>query len=400
MLLKSNKYEYNERDISAIPGRSSIRLINQQSIISKVYGSNGISKAQIAKELGISKPAVTDNVKQLLDLGLVEEREEGKSSKKGGRKPILLHFNAKHSYIGALDLSLQEPVCAIADLKYSLKGIKRVSLPKTAEPELRRRTIADTFDQILAEKEIPAEKLGVVVIIQPGVIETESNAHYAFQQHHFWTEIGLDQYIAKHFSAEVLVRNDVNTAAIGEMNFGSPQPTKNLIYVSCGAGLGAGIILDGKLYSGSRNAAGEIGAFHISDGQTLEDTTAMSGVVKRAGDLLKQDGRPEPTFGEIVSYVKKGDSIVQRFVYEIGRELGVALLNTCAVLDIDTIIVGGDYIQLGDKLFEGIRDIFDSSTIFKPHVQSTDLTFLSGVYGSFVIGTDRIITNCLYSRSY
>lgn len=396
MLLFRNRDEYNDEGIPSVPGRSSIRLINQHSIIAKVYFSSGISKAQIAKELGISKPAVTDNVKKLVDLGLIEEREEGQSGKKGGRKPILLYFNARYSYIGALDLSLQEPVCAISDLQYGLKGIKRVTVPKDAEPEQRRRTIADTFEQLLAEKEIPAEKLGIVVIIQPGVIGTENNAHYAFQQHHFWTEIGLDDFLRKHFSTEVLVRNDVNTAAIGEMNFGFAQPIRNLIYVSCGGGLGAGIILNGELYPGPRNAAGEIGSFLIPDGRTLEDTTAMSGMIKRAGILFKEEGRPQPTFGELVSYAKKGDPLVQKLVYEIGRELGIALLNTCAVLDIDTVIVGGDYIQLGDRLFEGIEDIFESSSIFKPRVKSTDLAFMSGVYGSFVIGKDKIIENCLY----
>lgn len=386
-----------DENISAVPGRSSIRLINQQSIIEKVYSSRGISKAQIAKELGISKPAVTDNVKQLVDLGLIEEREEGQSGKNGGRRPILLYFNEKYSYIGALDLSLQEPVCAISDLQYGLKGIKRVVVSKTSDPEQRRRTISDTFEQLLAEKEIPAEKLGVVVIIQPGVIGTDNNAHYAFRQHHFWTEIGLDVYLQEFFSTQVLVRNDVNTAAIGEMSFGFAQPIKNLIYVSCGAGLGAGIILDGELYPGPRNAAGEIGSFLVSNGQTLEDTSAMSGLIQRAGSLYKEAERPEPTtFGELVFSVKKGDPVVQNLVYEIGRELGVALLNTCAVLDIDTVIVGGDYIQLGDKLFDGIEDVFESGSIFKPLVKSTDLAFMSGVYGSFVIGKDKIIENSLY----
>ena len=320
MSLPSNPLHVADRSVS--------RVINQKAIIDKIYCADGISKAQIAKELGISKPAVTSNVADLIAIGLVEEVGEGEAAKSGGRKPMILRFNESHSYIGALDLSLSEPVCAVCDLKYNMIGVRKILIGQKSSADERKQCVIDTFTGILADKGLPPGRLGIIVISQPGIIEAATGAHYANERHHGWTEIGLGRYLQNELGIPVHVRNDVNMAAMGEVHFGMEENPCDLFYVSCGIGLGAGLVLGGKLHEGGSGAAGEIGEVQMSDGSKAEDVIAMSGLIERVTAISNGAGRPdEVSFQYIVEKANENDPAVNRAIFETGIDLGRIIYN-------------------------------------------------------------------------
>ena len=197
-------------------GRSTSRVINQRAIVDRIYQENGISKAQLAKELGISKPAVTSNVESLISIGLVLEKGEGESTASGGRKPILLYFNQTHSYIGALDLSFPTPVCTICDLKFSIIGMEKIPLSYDDTLEEQKQCIKQAFLKILNDAGVPQEKLGIVIISQPGVSRDGTSTDFIGSRHHAWVEMGLRSFLEQELSAPVIIKNDVNLAAVGE----------------------------------------------------------------------------------------------------------------------------------------------------------------------------------------
>lgn len=376
--------------------RSASRVINQKAIIDKIYQNNGISKAQLAKELGISKPAVSDNVANLISIGMVQEKGEGKAAKAGGRKPVMLYFNETHRYVGALDLSFQEPVCAVCDLKYHIMGLKEISVSKSASPDERRKCIGQAFLDIFKERGLSLEKLGMVIISHPGIIEEEVDEHYSEKRHHAWTEIGLKQYLQQELNVPVSIKNDVNLAAMGEVHFGLDKRTQDLVYVTCGVGLGAGIVINGELYEGTKRAAGEIGASLLSDGRRAEDAVAMDGFIRRVEQFYAESGVPKAfTFDRIAALAKKDDVLVGKAIYETGRELGRLIFNCCVVLDIPTVVFGGEYLKLGKKLFQGIEDVLQTTSVYRPEVIPSMLTPMAGLYGGFVLGTDKIIQSFL-----
>jgi len=375
-----------------VADRSLSRVINQKAIIDKIYQCDGVSRAQLAKELGISKPAITRNVENLIEIGLVEEKGEGKSAEKGGRKPVMLYFNKDHRYVGALDLAYTQPVCAVFDLKGHIVGLKKTGDLKAVSEDMRRERIKNTFLEILEEHQIILSKLDTIVISQPGIIEYDRNKHYSEKRHHVWTEIGLDHYLKEELGAHVSVRNDVNLAAIGEMHFDCDQKLENLIYVSCGVGLGAGIILNGTLYNGDNNAAGEIGSLIMENGQSYEECVAMDSLIKKIEQKYEENGEPKKiSFSEIVSLSKRGDKVVNEVIYETGRLLGHVIYNCCVVLGITTVKFGGEYLELGDKLFEGIESVLKTRTVSKPEIMPGGLRQIAGLFGCFVVGKDKII---------
>jgi len=372
----------NEQNLNSA-GRSTSRIINQTAIADIIYRRSGsVSKVLLARELGLSKPAISANVFDLINAGLVEERGEGESSKNGGRKPIMLYFNYNYRYIGAFDFSLKEPVCAVGDLSHRILKLEKIHVDRDAPAGVKRQAIADTFKEILRSLNIPDEKLGIIVISHPGIIGDGNEVKYVDARHNPWTGIGLKSHLEKEYKVPLVLENDVKLSALGEMY--ESKDLQDLIYVRCGVGLGAGVIVKGKIYDGVNRAAGEIGSFICSNGHRLEDVAAMDGLLERIGKGL--------TFKQVIELAKADDKDVAQAIGEIGGELGRAMYNSSILLDIPTIVFGGDYLHLGDALFNAFdKAVAQSFLPFRPTVVKSGLREAAGIFGGFVMGREQII---------
>jgi len=378
-------------------GRSTSRIINQKAIADAIYHCvDGIPKVMLAKKLGLSKPAVSKNVADLISMGLVEEKGEGEAGKTGGRKPLMLRFNHTYRYIGALDFSLKEPVCAIGDLYHNIIKLEKIHLGLDASANDKKQAVAQAFLSMLSQLGIPAEKLGIIVISHPGILSEGNEVRYVITQYQSWTGIGLKAYLEQNFKTRVLLENNVRLSAIGEMNAG--KNLQDLIYVDCGIGLGSSVIVNGELYDGTNRAAGEIGAFMLKDGQRAEEVLAMEGLLSRIAQLYKESGRGETSFNfkKIIELSKSGDKEVNQAIQETGRELGRIIYNCSILLDIPTVIFGGDYLRLGDVLFNAMEEMAAQFFLpFRPQIIRSSLMATAGIYGGFVIGKEKIIAERL-----
>jgi len=376
----------------SVADRSTSRSINQKALVDIIYRSNGVHKAALAKDLGLSKPAVSDNVAELIALGLVEERGSGESGKNGGRRPIILHFNKSLSYIGALDLSLREPVCAIGDLGNWVHGLKKININRDAPAEEKRKCITDTFLELLAEHNIPQEKMEIIVISHPGILGNDNEPLHVVESFHAWTDINIKSHLEQQFGIPVLLENDNNLAAVGEMHLGHEEMLQNLIYISCGTGLGAGVIINGELYKGFNRAAGEMGFVLDSNGNRIEDAVSIDGLLRRIGRSLDIDtGQEKLTFSKVVEMAGLGNPMVNQCIREVGREIGRIIYNYSVLMDIPTIVFGGDYLKLGQALLDGIEEAIPETFYFKPRVVKSILMESASIFGGFVLGKDEIL---------
>ena len=375
-----------------VADRSTSRAINQKALVDIIYHSDGIHKAALAKDLGLSKPAVSDNVAELINLGLVEERGSGESGKNGGRRPVILHFNKSLSYIGALDLSLREPVCAIGDLGHLVHSLKKIKIDRDAPAEEKRKCITDTFMSMLSELSIPKEKMEIIIISHPGILGDNNEPLHVVDSFHAWTNINIKSHLEQSFNIPVLLENDNNLAAVGEMHLGQDEKLQNLIYISCGTGLGAGVIINGELYKGFNRAAGEMGFMLDSHGRKMEDIVGIDGLLNHIGNVLDVDKRYERLkFSQVVDMAKSGNPVVNRCIREIGREIGRIIYNYSVLMDIPTIVFGGDYLKLGQSLFDGIEEAIPQTFYFRPRVVKSILMECASIFGGFVVGKDEIL---------
>ena len=182
-----------------------------------------------------------------------------------------------------------------------------------------------------------------------------------------WEGYNIATHLEDNFKRPVLVDNDANLGALAELWWGAGTATKDLVYIKVATGVGAGLIIDGRIFRGSGGIAGEIGHTSIDPNgprcicglngclTTLVGTPAL---LERAKDLGRASGsdRPPPaSIDELVNAALNGDSISAELIREAGDKLGIGVANMLNLLNPKTVIIGGGIARAGDLLLDGVR---------------------------------------------
>lgn len=178
-----------------------------------------------------------------------------------------------------------------------------------------------------------------------------------------WGEAPLKQYLEQEFNLPVYIEHDGNAGALAEFIFGAGRGARNMIFLTVGTGLGAGLILNGQIFHGSTDMAGEVGHMRVAEDGPLEYGKAGSwegycsgsGLVKLA--YLRQPGQwpPDLTTREVVSRALAGDLAARDLVAECGRWFGRGLAVLVDLFNPDVIVAGTLGVVLGDLLLEPAR---------------------------------------------
>ena len=193
-----------------------------------------------------------------------------------------------------------------------------------------------------------------------------------------WDNVPIVQYFKDQFNVPVHVQNDANACALAEAKFGAGKGARNVVFMTFGTGLGAGIVIDGKLYSGTNDNAGEIGHIRLAprgpkgynkDGSAegfcsgagiarlagirareyeMEYASSESAAKARAGDLTTKD---------IFGYVRAGDPFCTRIFKESAEKLATILAFTIDVLNPEVIVLGGVFMRNADLFMAEIEPI-------------------------------------------
>jgi predicted NBD/HSP70 family sugar kinase len=165
----------------------------------------------------------------------------------------------------------------------------------------------------------------------------------------------------------VVLDNDANLGALGELSYGAGTGMQNLVYVKASTGIGTGLILDGRLYRGDTGKAGELGHVQVfTDGAIcrcgsrgcLETRVSIPHILA----ILQPVHRQPLTIEDVIRLASAGDVSVRRVVTDAGRVIGRALADLCNVLNPGAVIVGGELSAAGESLTQGIREAIDRHT--------------------------------------
>jgi glucokinase len=343
--------------------------------------------------------------------------EEGRNpEKQAGRPSTILRMNPNVVSVIAVDLRLPEAYVALTDLNgkilYSDTETLAVVDPKQSVQQLLS-LIQHVWYSCPAAPPVRAIVIGAPSIVEPntGFVEWAPSLG--------WTGMPLGQIISEEFTLAVRVENDVNLAALGEYWKGaSPQGTQNMVFVSVGTGIGAGIIINGELYHGATSAAGEVGYF-INDLETLRDQAgkvghiesrvARDGTLRRASLIAQR--YPASQLAELINH--KGQDIRVRDIFALASErdpaalvvfnetvdlLTVVITNLAVVLDPENVVLGGPSEWKWDMLAEAINKRVGSSLLRPINLQPSKLGRNALVLGAayLAIRLDGVIPNCPY----
>ncbi|HHU62746.1 MAG TPA: ROK family transcriptional regulator [Clostridiales bacterium] len=390
-----------------------VRETNQKLIIDAFRQRGMISRAELAKLLNLSAPSVSSNIDQLLRAGMLREVGEGDSI--GGRRPILLKFNYRYRFIGVVDLSSDVVRVVLGDLQGNIVAFREIVLPelKIGGPILE--DIIRSLHVLLKDNNVHPDKLKAIVVGLPAVINDETGRLLLAPQFQGWDGINIKDKLEKNFNARVIVKNDVNMAALGECRYGAGKRYNNMVYVGVETGIGAGIIIDGKLYEGSRNAAGEIGHFissydeggcRVDQFGPLESRLAVPAIIKRIKDGIAKGCRSKAlelaggniqgiNLGIVRKAAMMGDGYVLNIIHDSARMLGWVIANINVVLDVDLVIIGGRVIELGQHFIRPLRQTIDRLSPLSISVVYASLGSKAVVYGGFALGLDYVFNHIL-----
>ncbi len=349
---------YN-KTISAI----GMRTINRTAIMDLIRRESPLSRSYISQTLGITLPTVMRFVDELIDEKLVRQLEE--TERTGGRRRALIELNTQENFVIGINLGNNNTFGAIADIGGMI--IKELETPRTSDdPEKNFGDLVNIIDALMTIPELSGKRVLGIGVGAPGVTRHKEGI-VVWAPTLNWLDFPLQSRLTEKYHLPIIVDNDVNLSALGEMWYGAGKNLKDIVVISLGAGIGSAIVVDGFLYRGAHEAAGEIG-YQLPDraflGKAREQFGSMeqvaSGVsiANRARAQLK-DVLPEPqlkklTARDIFEAVRRGKDWARPIYDETVDYLALMVSSISSIIDPEIIIFTGAISQSSDLFIPDI----------------------------------------------
>jgi predicted NBD/HSP70 family sugar kinase len=358
-----------------------LREVNEVRLLNLIRNESPISRAEIAKMANMSKATVSEIINRLDELGLILEIGKGESTAKGGKRPTLLKMNPEGGFVFGLEIKLDGTLLALANLEGQIIAEEWVNHAVGSTVDEVLPNVISMMDQMLEKQESAQEKLVSIGIGTPGLVNYDKGMLLVADTLGGWANQPLTKHFSDHFGVPVVLENDVNTITLGEFLFGVGQQESDMICISIGDGIGAGIIQNRKLIRGINGAAGEIGyietACHFGDntslkylagnhryfGELLSEWNLFYGIKKALGteglQMVKRINREE-----MLQYLRLGDQgnpTIQKVLDEYAVGLGVLCNLGMKTLNPSLIILNGLIVENSKYLISQLNGYINRS---------------------------------------
>lgn len=337
------------------PGsQAALRNANQRRVLELLKSVGELTQAQIARQTGLAPATVSNIVRELTAAGVIDDTDHGK------RRRMLRLARSAGLAVG-IDFGHRHVTVAVSDMAHQILAERRVPLgpSESAQGSLDRAT------ELLHEAMTAIDgQMSDVVGIGMGLaapIDSHTGKVGAVSILPGWVGVPAAQLASDHFGHHVVVDNDANLGALAEHIWGAGQGCDNLAYLKLADGVGAGLIVDGRLFRGRNGTAGEIGhtvfdefgkVCRCGNRGCLETLVAAKSVV----ELLEPRYGAQLTVADIVRMASDGDTACLRVLSDTGRQAGVAAANLCNLFNPERILIGGELAQAGELLLASMRE--------------------------------------------
>ena len=384
------------KEFKMIKGTSKlIKKINIYNIINILKNKPDISRAEIAKITKLTPASITKITKQLIDRGILIETGAGENSL--GRPSILLNINKDAGYFIGFYLAPRK----IISIFTNYVG-ETVSTLETKLLDLSHDNILDIIDiHIESFRRVNPNILGVGIALN-GMVNSAKGV-FIFSPHYSWKNYNIKSYLENKCSYTVFVENDVRLMALGELEHGAAIGENNFVLINIGDGIGAGIIIDKKVYNGNNFCAGEIGHIKVSTSSKrlcscgkydcLETFLSNENVIKISREKYSLHINSIKELS--VEYLNK-NPVAEEIVEDISEKLAFTLSPIINLLNQHTILINGEindfgknfYAKLSKKIIENSLE----SSLSKLKIKPAKLGDLSAAQGAI-----SMVFNKLYN---
>lgn len=360
-IAQAGKNGYNNRNLlysvnEVMARKHYLKAVNRSSILNAVRTHGPIARADIARRTGLSPATVTGQTAELIQDGLIFEKQEGDS--RGGRRPVLLALVEDGIFVAGIKLAEDRASLAITDLNAEVIANQEIPLAQR-DPVTVSQQLVQALRDVMAVHHLPFSRLLGLGVGLAGIIDS-ANGICRLSPFNDWRDVPFAEYLEEGLERPVYLDNDVNTLTLMEKLYGLGQHTNNFLVVTIGRGVGLGIVIDGKIYRGAHGGAGELGHTVIDPAVldarsgshgSLETFVAEPWLLKRA----QSQGLKVQSVEDFVQLGTQGDPLVQALLEQAGEVLGQALANLVNLFDPALIILSGEGVRLGEDLFMPMR---------------------------------------------
>jgi predicted NBD/HSP70 family sugar kinase/biotin operon repressor len=335
---------------------------NRSRVVAALREAGAASRAELARRTGLSRTTVASIVGELEREGMLVERgADNGASPRGGRPPRLLSFSRSAGAAVGIDFGKRHLRVAAADLSHTILAEAERPM-RTDEPSDSGLEKASALvDEVLGEAGIPRGEVIGVGLGLPGPIDMRSGRVGSSSILPGWVGVQAADALGARLGLPVHVDNDANLGALAELHWGAAAGSRNAAYLKVSTGIGAGLIVNGRLFHGSGGMAGEIGHTIIQEQGTvcrcgkrgcLETLAGAAALV----ELLRGTHGPGLTTQQLLAAAADGDSGARRVLADAGRHIGTAVATLCDLLNPELIVVGGELSAAGEVLLDPLRD--------------------------------------------
>jgi predicted NBD/HSP70 family sugar kinase len=375
-----------------------LKRLNERTVLEAIRASAPISRAEISRRVGISKPTVSLALRSLENAGLVREAPEGPDGPSYGA--VFYEPMPDAAFVLGLDLGSRFLRGAVADLAGRIRARQDVEL-RGADADRAIAAIAGLHSALIEGAGLPVERVDGVVLGIPGVVEAESGTLRLTTPHIAGLEgRALGTELHDLLGTTVTIDNDINLAAVGERWAGVARGVDDFAFLSIGTGTGVGLVLGGELHRGKHGAAGEIDWALAGSGDELDPSA--EGVAALAARLSWNGGvdasSPPYDARDLFAAARRGDELAHTIVNEIARRIAAHIAPIAGVADPALIVLGGGLGMNGDLLLEPVRARLTEWLPYPPRVEISSLGESAVLMGAVATGLQSALDNVFVNR--
>jgi predicted NBD/HSP70 family sugar kinase len=359
-------------------------------VLETIRAGSPISRAEISRRSGISKPTVSLALRSLLETDLVRET----SDRPDGPGYGAVYFEAvpEAAVVLGLDLGARFVRGAVCDLTGTIRARQDAEL-KVAVASDAVEAIARLRSSLLDASGLDPDRVDGVVVGVPGVVDRATGVLRVVENVSGLEGRRFADELQAALDLPVTLENDINLAALGEQWQGVARGVADFVFLSVGTGLGAGIVLGGELHRGRHGAAGELDFALAGLDETFDPSAPQVSALAEELGGLRAD--PRAVFGA----ARNGDRGARAVVDEIARRIALHVAPVAAVADVELVVLGGGIGANGDLLLEPVSRLLAEWLPFPPRVEVSTLGEAAVLTGAVAVGLQAALENVFTKRT-
>jgi predicted NBD/HSP70 family sugar kinase len=373
-----------------------LKHLNERAVLEAIRGGAPISRAELSRRTGISKPTVSLVLRALVEHGLVRETDPDPSRPHYGA--VFFEPVPEAAHVLGVDIGTRFIRAVVGDLAGNVRARRDVPFVG-ADLESTITTVASLCEELVDAS--AAARLGGAVVGVPGVVDPFDGSVSLASNAAGIEGVRLAGRLTDALGVAVQLENDINLAALGEQWRGVARGVDDFLFLSVGTGMGAGLVLRGDLHRGRNGAAGELDFAFVGLGPDVDPSAAAVAVFAHELAALHQGVtallppyEPRPIFAA----ARAGDALARTIVAEEARRIALHVLPVAAVADVELVVLGGGIGANGDLLLEPIRARLADALPYPPRVEVSALGEAAVLTGALATGVRAARDNLLSPR--